>query len=190
MNHRDYVGQSLKTILEMLRDRGIETAVSPDGAQELIGSNQNYFEFSIDRIKIVYYLMSKFKWTALQKSFEDGDADEKPYDLYILVVKEKPTQNNLKFIHATKLDVQIFDIRELQFNISKHSLNPKFELIRDAAEVERIIHENSLKNKTQLPIILRTDPMARYLNLRTGDVVRVTRVSPTAGEYVGYRCCL
>lgn len=186
MNQRDYVGQSLKTILEMLRDRGIETGVSADGAQDLIGSNQNYFEFAIDRIKIVYYLMSKFKWTVLQKSFED----EKPYDLYILIVKEKPTQNNLKFVHATKLDVQIFDIKELQFNISKHSLNPKFEVIREVSDVEKIIRDNSLKNKLQLPIILRTDPMARYLNLKSGDVVRITRVSPTAGEYVGYRCCL
>lgn len=186
MNNRDYVGQSLRILIEMLEDRGIKTGLSPAGALDLIGSNPNYFEFLIDKTKVVYYLTSKFKWADLKKSFEE----EATYDLYVLVVREKPTQNNLKFINATKLPIQIFELRELQFNISKHSLVPKHELISDKTEVDSIIKENNLKSKHQLPIILKTDPMAKYLNLKTGDIIKITRVSPTAGEYIVYRCCL
>lgn len=187
MNNREYVGQSLRTLIEMLEDRGINTGLSPAGAIDLIGSNPNYFEFVIDKTKIVYYLTSKFKWADLKRSFED---DDKTYDLYILVVREKPTQNNLKFINATKLPIQIFELRELQFNISKHDLIPKHELIDDVKEIESIIKDNNLKSKHQLPIILKTDPMAKYLNLKTGDIVKITRVSQTAGQYIVYRCCL
>lgn len=187
MNSRDYVGQSLRTLIEMLEDRGIQTGLSAAGAVDLIGSNPNYFEFVIDKTKIVYYLTSKFKWTDLKRSFEEENAS---YDLYILVVREKPTQNNLKFINTTKFPIQIFELRELQFNISKHSLVPKHTVISDPKEVEEIIKENNLKSKNQLPIVLKSDPMAKYLNLKTGDVVKITRVSPTAGQYIVYRCCL
>jgi DNA-directed RNA polymerase I, II, and III subunit RPABC1 len=89
-----------------------------------------------------------------------------------------------------KLPIQIFEIRDLQFNISTHKLVPKHELITNPAEVDDIIKKYSLKTKFQLPIIFRTDAMAKYLNLKNGDVVKISRVSPTAGEYIVYRCCL
>lgn len=43
-----------------------------------------------------------------------------------------------------------------------------------------------IKQKSQLPIILRTDPMAKYLDVKSGDVVKVTRISPSAGETIVY----
>lgn len=185
MNARDYINQSLRTILEMLHDRNIETGLSPEGVQDLIGANPNYFEFIINNIKIIYYLPSKFKWVDLKKSLED----DVPYTQYILVVKEKLTQNNIKFVNAMKLNIQIFEIKELQFNISKHELVPKHELCT-SEEIDNIIKQYTLKSKFQLPIIMRSDPMAKYLNLKNGDCVKIKRVSPTAGEYIVYRCCL
>lgn len=185
MSSRDYIVQSLKTLLEMLTDRGIITGISPEDASNLIGSNLNHFEFLIERTKIIYYLTSKFKWPNLEKSF----TDDEPYDLYILIVKDKPSQTNLKSINTKKVQTQVFEIKELQFNITKHVLVPKHELVKES-EVEDIITQYSLKSKSQFPIILKTDAMAKYLNLKHGDLVKIKRVSPTAGEYVEYRCCL
>ena len=170
----------------MLQDRKIPIGLTPENATDLIGSNTNYFEFVLDKIKIIYYLPSKFKWADLKKSFED----EVPYELYILVVKEALTQNNTKFIDALdpKPNVQIFEIKRLQFNISKHSLVPKHELVTEQEE-KQILQEFSLKSKGQLPIILKTDAMAKYLNLKSGDVIRITRTSETSGQYIEYRWC-
>ncbi len=184
MNVRDYIVNSLQTIIEMLQDRGVNTGISVADANTLIGSNSNYFEFMIDKIKIIYYLPSKFKWADLKSSFEDE------HDLFILVVKDKLTQNNVKLINALQVNIQIFEIRELQFNITKHKLVPKHEIVKDSTEVDEIIKKYNLKSKFQLPIILRTDPVAKYLNLKNGDLVRIIRVSPTSGEYIAYRCCL
>jgi DNA-directed RNA polymerase subunit H (RpoH/RPB5) len=184
MNAREYIVQSLRTIIEMLHDRGIKTGISVADSDTLIGSNPNYFEFVIDKIKIIYYLPSKFKWADLKASFDD------PHDLHILIVKDKLTQNNVKLLNALQIPIQIFEIRELQFNITKHKLVPKHELVPDQKIVEDLIKRYNLKSKFQLPIILRTDPVAKYLNLKNGDIVRISRVSPTSGEYIAYRCCL
>ena len=186
MNNRAYISQSLRTIIEMLHDRKIQTGLTPEGTDALIGSNSNFFDFVIDKIKIIYYLPTKFKGSDLKPAFED----ETPYDLYILVVREKLNQTNLKVINALNVSIQIFDIKELQFNITKHKLVPKHELVTDQNEVSNLLKEYNLKSKNQLPIILKHDPVAKYLNLKSGDIVKIMRVSETAGEYIVYRCCL
>jgi DNA-directed RNA polymerase subunit H (RpoH/RPB5) len=174
----------------MLADRkfaldGLNTSL----VYEVIKSNSNKqgFEITIDtRLKIIYYLSNKFKWSELKKFFDEETA----YDLYILVVVDKISQNNLKQINALNINIQIFDIKELQFNITKHILVPKHEVVSDQEEIKTILQNYCLKSKFQLPHILKTDPVSRYLGLRNGDIVRITRTSPTAGEYIVYRCCM
>lgn len=191
MNNKDAIFKSFKTIMEMLEDRGVDVGgVSKDSGPELlhgfVNNNKVVFEVVLNRVKIVYCTSSKVKWADLKKYFED----ETPYSLYICVIKDKMSQNNTKMLSSLKLNVQVFDIKHLQYNVSKHILVPKHELVRDEEEVKGIIHNFNLKSKFQLPLILKTDAMAKYLGLKNGDVVRITRVSPTAGEYIMYRCCV
>lgn len=190
MNNKESVCTSFRTIIEMLEDRKVDLGgLTVASAQELldpfVSNNKTLFEIVLNNTKIIYSLSSKVKWSELKKLFED----ETPYSLYICVTKEKMTQNNTKMIAGLKLNLQVFDMKKLQFNISRHILVPKHEVI-DEEEVKVLVDRLMLKSKFQLPIILKTDAMSRYLGLKGGDVVKVTRVSPTAGEYIVYRCCV
>jgi DNA-directed RNA polymerase subunit H (RpoH/RPB5) len=186
MNSREYINNSLSTIIEMLNDRGIDTGLSPADAPNLVGWNINIFKLDIEKVRIIYYLPSKFKWADLKATFDT----DKTHDLFIIIVKEKLTQNNIKLMNALQIPIQTFQIKELQFNITKHSLVPKHEIITNAEEIDNIVKLYSLKTKFQLPLLLRSDPIAKYYNLKNGDVVRIVRPSPTAAEYIVYRCCL
>jgi DNA-directed RNA polymerase I, II, and III subunit RPABC1 len=191
MNNKEAVVRSFHTLIEMLDDRKINLGgLSKDSSQELLDvfvtNNKTLFEIVVNNIKIVYCLSSKVKWSELKKFFED----EEPMSLYICIFKEKMSQNNTKMLTSLKLNLQVFDIKQLQFNISHHVLVPKHELVNDEAEVKDIVERFSIKSKFQLPIILKTDAMAKYLGLKNGDIVRITRTSPTAGEYISYRCCV
>lgn len=187
--NRDYIVNSFGIILEMLQDRGEELGdVTKEHINDVlkVDNIKQVIEIIINKIKIVYFTPIKFKWTEVKKYFED----EEKYSNYILVVQENITQNNLKAIHALNLPIEIHLLNRLQFNITKHHLVPKHEVIRDKKVIEDVLERYKLKNKYQLPILLKTDPIAKYYGMKNGDLVRITRSSETAGEYIMYRCCL
>lgn len=191
MNNQELLFKSFNTIIEMLNDRHID--VSNINSTILQDSLVNYSKIGLElflennSIKIIYYLSSKFKWSELKKFFEDLKPET---NLYLLIVADKISANNIKIINALNLNMQIFNIKELQFNITKHILVPKHEIITDQQEIKSIITNYSLKTKFQLPLILKSDPVSRYYGLKNGDIVKIKRDSQTSGEYIIYRCCM
>ena len=85
-------------------------------------------------------------------------------------------------------NVHIFSIDTLVRNLLNHSLVPKHTAIRDKKEIQTILKKtNALPH--QLPIILRTDPMAKLIRLCPGNLCRIDRTSSKSGESVYYRIC-
>ena len=218
MNFQHEVIKSFATLREMLRDRGADTASLERLSGEdvaAMAAARNVFSFDLPscRTRVVYELNPKFKPADVRKhlpqpeapdapeardeegdgagssgSGEAGAAAEQPAT-FIVVSNEQPSNAALKGILETGLDVQMFQLRELQFNVSRHESVPRHEPVRDEAEIERVAKRYGLRSRFQMPLILSSDPMARYLALKHGQLVRITRVSPTAGDYVLYRCC-
>ncbi len=78
--------------------------------------------------------------------------------------------------------------KEKSFDIFQSSLVPKHEIMNPEEKAELLKKLNiSLK---QLPRIKNDDPAVKVINAKHGDVVRVTRRSPTAGECYYYRVVL
>ncbi len=72
-----------------------------------------------------------------------------------------------------------------EFDITKHDIVPKHELLNEK-EKEEVLKKFGIVLR-QLPRILDTDPMVKIVDGKIGDVVKITRKSETAGEAVYYR---
>ena len=70
-------------------------------------------------------------------------------------------------------------------SILKHSLVPKHEAMSDSA-VEKMLKKYGV-TKEQLPRIKASDPVAKAINAKKGQVLKITRSSLTAGKAVTYR---
>lgn len=190
-------------------------SVSEEDIAALV-SSKSTFAIDVDtKLRIIFCLEPKLKLSSKDrkdkekhlayvvetKIDEQGERVEVPvfFDKYIVVLKEKGTANNTKNINEQFItaavplaSVEIFDVKELVFNISKHSLVPKHILIRSSNKqaIDEILSSVSVKTKAQLPAILKTDPMARYIDAKPGDVVKIVRYSPTSGLHTFYRHCI
>lgn len=183
------ITQSYKILKEMLEDRKIDisnlNSITQNELINLYNENQ-IFDIKINNeLKVIYYMANKVKIQNI-KPFIDEENDKK----IIFISKEKLTTNNFKSFSDYKeknISFQFFYIKELLFNIYKHEYVPKHEVITDKKEIENIKEKYLLKNLFQLPLLLHNDPVCKYLDIKQGSVVKITRPSPTAGQYILYR---
>jgi DNA-directed RNA polymerase subunit H len=72
-----------------------------------------------------------------------------------------------------------------RFNVLNHQNVPLHEVLPEP-EVKALLSKFGIVRE-QLPKIRSSDPAARVINAAPGNVVRITRRSPTAGVAVAYR---
>jgi DNA-directed RNA polymerase subunit H len=72
-----------------------------------------------------------------------------------------------------------------EFSVFKHVLVPKHERL-SPEERQQVLQRFGIK-PYQLPKILSSDPCVKAINAVPGDIVRITRKSPTAGTSHFYR---
>ena len=72
-----------------------------------------------------------------------------------------------------------------ELEITKHELVPKHTLLNDN-EKEALLKSYGIVLR-QLPRMLASDAMAKLLNAKVGDVIKIIRKSETAGETEYYR---
>jgi DNA-directed RNA polymerase subunit H len=75
--------------------------------------------------------------------------------------------------------------RNKAFNILKHELVPR-HIILSSQEAEELLSKYHIK-PYQLPYIKASDPAARAIGAKPGDIIKIVRKSPTAGESLYYR---
>ena len=72
-----------------------------------------------------------------------------------------------------------------RFNVLNHQNVPLHEVLAEG-EVKALLTKFGIVRE-QLPKIRSTDPAAKVINSQPGNVIRITRRSPTAGVAVAYR---
>jgi DNA-directed RNA polymerase subunit H len=72
-----------------------------------------------------------------------------------------------------------------EFDVRQHVLVPKHEIL--SKEEAREVLERYKVAPYQLPLIKSTDPAVKTIGAKPGDILKITRKSPTAGKAVAYR---
>lgn len=99
----------------------------------------------------------------------------------IKVLKKKPLKTPKK--KQQKEEIKAPDERVC--NPREHSIVPKHEVLsQQDVEALFVAYKVSPQN---LPIIFISDPALQGLDIKMGDIIRITRKSPTAGVAVFYR---
>jgi DNA-directed RNA polymerase subunit H len=76
-------------------------------------------------------------------------------------------------------------IKKNQVLVPDHIYVPKHEII-SKQEGQEILKKYNCK-PTELPLIFVDDPAIKLLGVKPGDVIKITRKSPTAGISLYYR---
>jgi DNA-directed RNA polymerases I, II, and III subunit RPABC1 len=187
-NTEKYKNFSLDEIDVMYKsmDKKITTESSPLDFDCERGENKCYVKF---------VLFTKLR-VANTKTLIENMIDEyvTEGDTIIFVVKDKI--NNIEsyesllgtYLEQNKIMVQIFWIDTLLTNITNHELVPEMRILNEE-EKQDIFQKSNISNFTQMPLILKTDPVAKFYGLIRGDMVEIIRPSPTGGVYKNYRYC-
>ena len=185
-----------KTVFQMLEDRGYSTI--KDKELESLDAFKARFQ---TRESLVF--LSEKKSTGELIYVEFSDKEKVGLDQLkdigirlfaenikngILIVKGALTsmcKQSLQEMADYEIFLETFEEKELIVNITEHELVPK-HIILNKEEKDALLHKYKLK-ENQLPKILLTDPISKYLGLRRAQVVKIIRPSETAGKYITYR---
>jgi len=210
MNIINKIYRSKNTILEMLELRNYDTEkyknfslneidVMYKSMDKKLTTESSPLDFDCERGEnkcyIKFVLFTKLR-VANTKTLIENMIDEyvTEGDTIIFVVKDKI--NNIEsyesllatYLEQNKIMVQIFWIDTLLTNITKHELVPEMRILNEE-EKQDVFQKANVSTFTQMPLILKTDPVAKFYGLIRGDMVEIIRPSPTGGVYKNYRYC-
>jgi len=88
------------------------------------------------------------------------------------------------------LRLSFFYIDSFQMNPLKHYLVPPHEIV-PREQHESLMKDLYITTPAQFPLIrYHEDPITRVIGSIPGDIIKITRPSPSAGEYTVYRVCV
>ncbi|MBR3141146.1 MAG: DNA-directed RNA polymerase subunit H [Methanobrevibacter sp.] len=73
----------------------------------------------------------------------------------------------------------------MKINIQDHKLVPKHEIMTEE-EISDVFSETDYEF-IDLPKIKSDDPVVKAIDAKPGNILRITRESQTAGEFITYR---
>ena len=180
---------ALSTLQEMLTSRGLVSEKF-----EIVPTNMDGTKmYSFAGILIIFSTKTRVSEKELN-NFLSFAAENNFTSGIVIVSPSRPSESVMKVLigHNAQRDnvyVQIFDIRSLGFNISKHRKVPRHRIVKENEKPE-IIKSYNLKSIDQIPKILSQDAMAKFIGARPGDVVEVMGLCETSADNLRYRYCV
>ena len=202
----DNIYRSRMNLLDILEERGYIVSkyrkFSPVEATAAIASFTS-LSFKVtkeDEKQVCDVRYANITRQKLDKYFDDVD-DENSETTEVVVMMIVPITDAHHLIalkqyvklkeagEKRKLRVSFFSIDTMVINPLKHVLVPKHEILPQDKHKE-FMDSMYITSKSMFPEIkFHIDPIARCIGAVPGDIVKITRPSPSSGESVVYRVC-
>jgi DNA-directed RNA polymerase subunit H (RpoH/RPB5) len=177
------------------------------------GGDDNIIYMNTDNTTILLITNSEHR-TKLFKQFSNKLASDEKKDVgiaeiiqeygglknFLIIFKDDantiPTPSNKTLLVSFDKELQKYggmmhDIRfkNLMYNPLKHSLVPPHRKL-SLEEIQEMMNKYLIKQKSQIPYILKSDPISKWIGLKTGDIVEIERYNINSGLSYYYRCCV
>jgi len=203
---QDICFRSRQNLLKMIDQRGYVIkpyeSFGPDEIAKLM-TNEDALEMEFvhkedpEKKARVLYRFSRIKQSipSLIKKITDPEGmalDPKTTEVIVITMEQIVDTFHSASLDALKngLRIQFFWMPTLVNYPLDHVLQPKFEKV-DESDHPALLKKFYARSKTQFPMIrYHADMASRCLGLIPGDIVKILRPSPSAGEYELYRICV
>jgi DNA-directed RNA polymerase subunit H (RpoH/RPB5) len=198
----------INNLKEMLVDRGDnidefnEHEIDID--REDFYNDKNIIEFHTSNTTIIFALTRQLRRSILEELKDLASVDITNFTnkyndkLNIIIVFNNDTISTPILVQLSKYDkmlqkkggtLQYFHLKNLLFNPTKHQLVPRHIKLSNE-EVTEMMDKYLVRGKIQLPYILHNDPIAKWLGLKQGDVIKIERYNENSGLAYYYRVCV
>jgi DNA-directed RNA polymerase subunit H (RpoH/RPB5) len=174
---------ALETLRTMLGRRGLDTKQERIVTEDLERANI----YTIGKVLVIFSQKDKILERDVTTFMAFANANEYTTGV-ILVALSPPSENVLKTVKTlAKERVQLFHIRQLQFDITTHRMAMPHRILKEDERAAMFKQYNVIKPEEQLPWIDSQDTMIKWVGAVPGDIVEVTRHSDVAGRQLYYR---
>ena len=135
--------------------------------------------------KKVYIKIFNYKISSINEKSPIGEFLKKYNDEYKFIVVQDITPKTEENINIYDTQVEIFKFNKLQSDITEHMLVPKHEVLTKE-EGENVL-ESYRARKRDMPLIRTNEDVAKYYNMKPGEITRIYRPSPLTCESIAYR---
>lgn len=126
-----------------------------------------------------------YKISSINKTSSIGEFITKHNNAYKFMIVDDINSKSIKIISGYSTPCEIFKISELMLCIVEHILVPNHKVL-SKDETNIVLNEYCAK-KRDMPLILTTDPVARFYNMKPDEICRITRPSILTVEAPFYR---
>ena len=201
--------KSRNILLEILKDRGYSVDDYTDFSVTEVQAMYNNKELDMllehstqknsndenKKLYVKYHLTTRLGSSHIYDYVDDlFDIEEvlTSEDDLIIISKDKTNQTIRDLVEQLfikdKKFVNIYNFHDYLFNVLDHEMQPTFRILSNDEKQEIMKRYNIVKDK-EFPDISRFDPVSQAIGVRPGQLIEITRSSPTAVKSLYYRIC-
>ena len=190
--YKHFSFEDIASMMSIIREKNMKNVQTP---LDMVCKHSEEDKY----IHVRYNFSTKLKISNVEKTIEAMVKEEvfkTENDELIIIIDDKISNevlfdNQLDGLYKKmegKYFTQVFNLSKLVINIMEHELVPEHRIINED-EKRTLLLKFDISSLTQLPIILKTDPVAKFLGMKRGDVCEIKRPSETSGISTIYRFC-